>query len=209
MIVYRDKTRSTSPRVPQHLTGAADLCRRESTNGRLVGVCDPVCFNEPEASAAVWHELGDGWAFCLTAPLAQKDVTQLIRQTSEVIPTAPVTDAMGRVWYVATILKDDGKFALPVPWGKDPVTGQWERSPTPAQAAWIKAATGARAEIDANRLTEIPFSVAAEWVSTLLCATYHLTPDILAALNLLDDKLVVGVMLAAAGYAAVEAAANG
>lgn len=207
MIVYRDKSKSTSPRVPLHLSGAADLCRRDTANGRLVAIADPIYLGEPDASAQ-WHDLGDDWEVCLARPMTQTSLNMLMRRTPAALPFAEVVDAKGFTWYVLTALDANGKLALPVPFGKDPTTGQWRRAPTAEQATWIAAAEGARAEIAAERLSEIPIDVAAEWASTLLAATYHVTTDVLAVTGLLDDKLALGVMLCNSGIDLAEMAAS-
>jgi hypothetical protein len=214
MILYRDlrRPRPTAFRAPPHLADAAGLARREATAGDLLALVDPMYLDEPPAGTA-WHAIDDDFAVCLVGPLDQATLNRQLRQQPVAIPTAAVQDAAGRTWIVPRILGAAGALLLPVPWGTDPVTGQWARVPTAVQATWIAAAQTARGEILAAAercaggeiVLDLPIDVAARLTSTLCTATYHLSPQVIQRLALLDDRLSIGALVHAAGVAGLAA----
>lgn len=206
MIVYRD-TLGGGQRTPPHLVGAASLVRRATSRGDLLAIGNPLVVQQPP-DGSVWHKLPEMWDVCLVGDLTPGDIAALGRRDPSAIRTTLVRDARGRPWIAPVIFNASGGMALPVPWGRDATTGQWRRSPTAAQAAWIAAATAARSEILASDgvdagaavgIATVPIEVSAEWAATLLCAVYHLSREVIQALALLDDALVLQVLLAAAG----------
>lgn len=198
MILYQDISGQAhqSPRTPAHLVGASGLVRRQSDAGDLVSVGDPMyCCNIP--ASPKWRAVGDQWQGCLVGEL----VPALLLRKDEGLPAILATaDAQGRSWHAPVILAPDGAVALPLPLGRDD-DGVWKRVPSEMQARWIATAKAARAELVGGGIAGVPIAAAADWACTLLEAIYHLTAAELGAFALLDDRLMLGVLLAAAGLA--------
>ncbi len=204
MLIYRDtrRPRSPAPRWPSHLVGAEHLCRRESDDGDLVAIADPLFLNPP-APETIWHPLPDDWEFCLIGAL---DPESLARRDPG-CPLLMVRDSSGHPWRIPAILDPDGQIALPMKLGitgKELVNGsevdRWEHRPTAEQAALITAARGARIEILAGRLDQLALSVACSWMSMIIPKTYHLSPPMIAPLEVLDNRLIGHGLMACAGY---------
>ncbi len=197
MILYRDISRPASPRWPSWLEGAENLCRRGSDKGDMIAITDPMVF--PPAEGLKWRDIDDGWQ---VAQVGAPDVPQLIRSRTD-CGTLTVADGRGALWLVPAVLDPEGGVAMATPLAC--VGGKWGRQPTVEQAAIIDAAQAARVEILANRLHLVPVDAACSWVCILLAAVYHLNPDAIGALGLLDDLMIPRVLLAAAGFPPPEA----
>ncbi len=192
MILYRDISHPASPRWPTWLEGAENLCRRGSDKGDLVAITEPLVF--PPGDGLKWRDIGDGWQVAKAGPI---DMAPLVRHRTD-CETLTVADGRGAVWLVPAVLDPAGNVTMAVPLAC--MDGKWSRQPSPEQAAIIEAAQAARAEIVSDRLSQVPVDAACSWVCILLAAVYHLNPETIGALALLDDHLIPRVLLAAAGF---------
>lgn len=200
MIIYRD--RRLTPRHPLWLSGCANLARVDLVGGGcLVAAGDPwrLALREDQE----WHELEDGWEVCLDGEPEQ----ELLLRSAPGLSSIEVIDANERTWLVPAVLTPDGRPAMPMRLGivgHDLVDGQrvprWDRRPTPAQQRLIAIATAVRGELDAGTFRDLPAATAAEMTGQLLAATYHLTPSVVGALSLLDDRICIRALLACAGH---------
>lgn len=212
-IIYRNREREPSAdRCPPWLVGALDLQRQSASDGDLIGFWQPLyCDAAVETQRAMWHDLSDHWQVCLVGELVP---ATMLRQAADTPALLPVADSKGRAWHAPAILQPppagdrvvgDGTVAIPLAFGKNPA-GTWCRCPTPAQAAWIGAAQAARREIVAGTIASVPLSVVSEWALVLTTAVYHLNDEVIAALGLYDDRLVLQTLLASAGCIPTQAA---
>ena len=188
MILYLDKL--DRKETPAWLEGAADLHCRQSTDGRFWGVGDAF-FVGPQPTAK-WADCGDGLSACVINPL---DCGPLSRSLSW-CKTGVTPDLYGRVWRYPVALSYGGERAFHVSYGPDflpLLTDQQKHCEDIARAARgaLMAAT-----LDGQPLA---MSLACAWTAELLSITNHVTPKILAALGLLDDALIGGVLYGAAG----------
>ncbi len=192
MIILRDQHYRGGVRLPAWLEGCSELQRMQTDNGDLITAGDPLFLVDPVG--AVWHELGDGYQVTTTNGI---DHHRYLRRRSD-IERILVRDAQAREWFAPRILDEAGDCALAVPWGK--LDGVRVRKPTGEQQRCITSANAARKEILAGRIGDIPIDIIAEWVHALLEATYHLSGEIIDALELMDDTLALGVMFASSGF---------
>lgn len=204
MIVYKDTRtpRSSAPRWPSHLVGAANLCRRESPDGDLVAITDPIYLGPPPEGTA-WHPLPDDWEFCSVGPLDPETLVRMHPACSFLM----VRDAQGHPWRIPAVLDPEGQPALPMKLGvvgHDLVDGQqiprWEHRPTSEQSAVLASARAARAEILAGRYAELSLSIACAWISVLLPLTYHVVSAMVSPLEILDNRLIGQGLMACAGF---------
>ncbi len=192
MILVRDTLSHGGTRLPDWLAGCRELQRVQTDCGDVLTAGDPLFITIPPHLA--WHDLGDGWQVTSNGGV---DHDRYMRMRPD-IETAPVRDAQGKMWAAPIVLDQQGHCAMPLPWGK--VDGIRMRCPTAEQQRLINASEAARAEILAQRLDQVPINIIAEWVHALLAATYHLSGDVIDALQIMDDNLAAGVLLAASGY---------
>lgn len=194
MLIYRDDNKGH--RLPAWLERAPNVCRRASFAGDLLAIGDPIYLDEP--AGAVWHALPDQWSCCLTGDFRPQDHLRLGAEAPDLLP---IQDASGRAWHAPAVLTPDvsgpGTIALALPWSRS-ADGVIERQPREDQRPLITAARGARAEILAGKLAQVPIAVAAEWAATLLAGAYHIPREAILAL-FLDDRIVVQVLMASAG----------
>lgn len=188
MILYLDKKDRKDP--PDWLAGASDLCVRSSAEGRYWGIGDAF-FIGPQP-AAKWADLGDGVSACVINPLKCAPLVRSLPWCK----TSETPDLFGRTWRYPLALSYGGERAFHVSYGPDflpLLTDQQKRCEDIARAA-----RGAlmSATLDGEHLQ---MSLACAWTAELLSITNHVTPKVLAALGLLDDALIGGVLYGAAG----------
>ena len=207
MLVYRDRAlRDGGPRYPVSLVGAADLCRVEAASGAIVWVGDQLIV--PNVPDAAWADLpgtieGGSWQ---VANLGKIDLLPL-RRADGPWWYHHVNDAAGRGWQVPAILGPDGHPAFPIPVrliGFEEVAGehvpQYARQAPPEHARLIEIARAARTEIEACKLDQVEIQPLMSWTTALLAAGQRIHPIALAALGLVDDRLVFRALMAAAGF---------
>jgi hypothetical protein len=170
------------------------LLHRDTADGHLVGVGDALTFTQPRALS----DLSDGWRVGRNSKdFDPAGVTRLISWAD----CAHVRDVHGRQWLCPIIQTPDGSRAFRTAYGPS-----WLPALTPEQTRAEEIAAAARSAFASGA----PMSVACQWAAELLCLTHHLTPDVIASLNLLDDVLVVGVLQTACSRELEKgAAANG
>lgn len=192
MIVYLDISDRQGVNWPEWLADAGNRLHRDSQKGAMYSIGEPLIF--PDAEALRWLDMGDGWRVAMSGGL---ELSPLLRIRTD-LPMIEIHDAKGRPWMTPAVLSPQGTPILPVP--LTCIGGQWQRTPTPEQAAMIQAAQAARSEIEAGRIASIPLAAAASWACTLLSAAYHLPPAAIGALGLLDDRLIIRALMSSAGF---------
>lgn len=191
MILFRNPTSATQA-APPWLEGCAEVQCLTAEGATVFAACDPLYLSAPVERA--WRPLEDGWQVALVG-VAESE--RLVRRRKD-LEYASVEDSSGQGWLVPAVLTPDGDVALTLPWGLQ--EGIRARKPTEEQRRLIAAAQAARVEILAGRIGETPIDIAAEWVHALLASAYHLPGTAFDALELIDDRLALRVMLAAAGF---------
>jgi len=192
MIVYLHP--SQSPRTPPWLEGfqppdsvPVELCRRETEYGHLIGVGDPLIFDSPPLRD--YCEIADGWR---VARVGDLDPLHLLR-AQRWARTVRVESIDGLRWQAPVILDADGEEAYLVSYGGP----DFLPLRTPVQQRCHDVAVAARAAIEAKR--ELDMAPACRWAAVLLSATHHVSPEVLAVLGLLDDRLITETLAAATG----------
>lgn len=181
MIIYR------AQECPPWLDGAADLCIRQGAGCVYYGVCDPAYFSPPEKG---WARVADG----IDAAIVGR-ATDYPLQRRQTVACITAESATGERWAVPRILTAAGERAFPVPIGPD-----WLPEPTTEQAHAIAVATAARATLIADHESGgagIDSAAAARWAADLLSFSNHITPEVLLALRLLDEALVLATITGA------------
>ncbi len=161
--------------------GFAVVHKEQSDGTHVVGIGDPLIFPVPRTSA----DLGSGWQVAQNT--TDFDPLGTERQITWA-DTTYVRDLKGRNWLVPVIQTAEGLRAFRVAYG-----AAWLPLLTAEQTRAEEICTAARSAF----VSGAPMAVACQWAAELLCLTHHLTPEVVAALGLLDDVLVVGVLQAA------------
>ncbi len=196
MLAWRSKSGGV-PIVPVALDGweprgaNAQLVHRESEGGHIVGVGDPLIWNNPRR----WELLSDNWSVALVpgVPFEPRLLTRLQGWAD----VAEVQDMQRRTWHAPCIRRKGGGRAFRVAYGRD-----WLPALTPEQE---RAEAICAAVVEAIE-QETPMSVACQWAAELLSLTHHVTPEALAAVALIDDTLALEVLRVAANLEIEKAA---
>lgn len=188
MIRFRDS--KSRPTPPAWLAGAADLVQRASPHGMLWGVGDALTLD----GGGVWHDMGEGYA--VAGPVDAHDAYQ---KRQSWFSTVGVEDLSGRVWQIPRILDGNGDRAFRVSYGPG-----FTPSLTAEQYAMMELAQAARDGVSASEsgVQDVDMSIACQWAASFLSVAYHLSPDAIAHLCILDDALVVGAIQASCGLRA-------
>ncbi len=189
MIVYLTRG---APRVPPWLadfkppgSSLVQLCRRETRHGHLVGIGNPLLFAEPPVET--FCDLDDGWR---VAQVGDVDPLQILRR-QEWCRSRRVESLDGRRWQPPEILDADGERCFLVAYaGRDFLPRL-----TPTQERCEEVAKVARQMILGGG--GIDMQPACRWAAVLLSATHHVSPECLAELGLIDDRVAVGTLEAA------------
>ncbi len=183
MLVWKTQSGGV-PVVPACLEGwgprdGAALVHREIADGHVVGIGDPLVWNQPRR----WEDVGDGWSVALVpgTVLEPRYLTRLQGWAD----VGAVRDMHGRIWHAPVIRRVGGGRAFRVAYGRD-----WLPALTPEQA---RAEEIVAAALDAAN-QDTPMAVACQWAAELLSMTNHITPAALAATALMDETLAVGVV---------------
>ena len=196
MIVYRDISRSDRIGPPPWLEGCADVVTREDGNGRLHALGDSRLLGPSERG---WVALADGWEARVLEPLR----TEALARPLPWCPIVHVPDILGRLWAVPAVLTTTGTPQIVAPIGPD-----WHPRPTETQARALRVAQWFRQAIDAAvpqdpnaqpAAAGIPAAEAARAAAELLSLANGITGEVLLALGLLDERLVLRTGMAAAG----------
>jgi hypothetical protein len=191
MIVYRDSRKLSGPTCPEWLSewkpgsaGVHSLCHRDTADGHLVGVGDPLLFSPPRR----WFDVDQDWQ----AGSIGKDLNHgVLARDLLWCESRACADLADRVWMAPVILTAGGDRAFRVAYGSN-----WLPSLTPEQTRAEKVAVAAR---EALLSGGADMAIACQWAAELLCVTYHLHVQVIAGLALLDDRLVPEVLATAAG----------
>jgi hypothetical protein len=185
--VIRFLDRLSRPTAPAWLAGAEGLAQRRCRDGVLWAIGDPITLGDD----GPWIDIGDG--ISVAGPVESHAEYE---RNAAWLRTVTVSDLRGRAWEVPVILDERGERAFCVSYGAD-----FLPAPTPEQYRMLDIAKAARdALIAASSGTQdIPMQMACRWAAELLCASYHLTPETVAALAILDDELVLQIIGNAVG----------
>jgi hypothetical protein len=200
MLIYRDirSPRPTAFRVPPWLENCANLVRQTVEGQDQFWCGDPAV--RPTVPAKAWHPLPDDFEVANIGPL---DPMTLLRNRNDLMVTGDtVTDGQGRRWRGLVVFDADNTCHLTLKWGRAPGATTLSRIPEDWQLPLLAGAAAARAEIEANRLDQVPIDAAMSWLIPLLCEIYHLHPEVIIQERLIDDRLATALMRISAGYAA-------
>jgi hypothetical protein len=160
--------------------GGAQLVHRDLGNGQhVVGVGDPIVWNAPRH----WDELSDGWSAALVPGVPFEP--RLLARIQGWADVAAVEDMHRRTWLAPLIRRKGGGRAFRVSYGRN-----WLPSLTAEQ---IRAEEICAAALEAAE-QDTPMAVACQWAAELLSMSHHVTPDVLAALALIDETLAINVL---------------
>jgi hypothetical protein len=185
MIVYLD-TNPDRDTPPPWLVGAHNLHRRDGAGRRWWGVGSTPWLVGPHDGD--WQDLDDGWRCLLVGEL---DPVEL-RRAQRWCDTEPAVDLAGRRWAAPVILGPDGLPIFRVNYGGRDFLPLL----TPEQLQAKAVAEAARQALASGGI-DGPF--ARQWVATLLAITHHLSVQVIGALGILDDALVLSTLQPAAG----------
>jgi hypothetical protein len=160
--------------------GDAQLVHRDLGHGaHAVGVGDPLVWNPPRQ----WAELEDGWKVALV-PGSPFD-PRLLARVQGWADVVPVEDMHRRTWLAPLIRRKGGGRAFRVAYGRN-----WLPALTPEQTRAEEICAAALEAAD----QDTPMSVACQWAAELLSMSHHITPEVLAALALVDETLTLNVL---------------
>lgn len=205
MIYWR--TTSSGAQLPPWLDGCQNLTVHGGAGtARVVGLKGKP-WHQPPPEEAAWRDCGDGWQAIAWGPWS---TAGLLRDQMR-LEVVPALDGDNREWLAPLVLQPYplDQLAFDVPLGAD-----WKPEPTEEQRLLVNVAMWARDEIvkglqkqwpdDHETLHQglniiLPHDRTAMAVSDLLCACYHMNQGTLQACRLLDKRLMLGVLQAAAG----------
>lgn len=184
MIVWRNSYLGGQPAVPPCLEGWEprgdfQLVHRDTAEGHVVGVGDPLVWSPPRR----WQSVADGWEVSIV-PGAKISPSALAR-VQIWCDVSAVEDLQRRPWFAPSIRRKGGGRAFRVAYGRD-----WLPELTPDQRRAEEICAAVQDAIG----QETPMTVACQWAAELLTMTHHLTTEAFAALALLDEPLVVGTL---------------
>jgi hypothetical protein len=186
MIVIRDPHQRRAP--PPWMAGAPNLQEREAQAGKLWGI-GPAWLLGPADHG--WESLPDGYQVRLVGEIEP----QLLRRRQVWCDTMLAHSMDGAPWIVPVILSVDGRRSFRVNYGPNYLpTLTDEQGHALAVAEEVRtllAAISERQGVDASLMVR--------YAAYLLALTNHITPEILAALRLIDDVLALDTLTAASG----------
>lgn len=192
MLLYRDTLHGSRRDPPPWLVGVADVHCREGARGRLWGAGDGRVVGEQQH----WLDLDDGWQ-CSAVGKAEPETC---RREIAWADCGKVLSLAGEVWSAPILLTSDGNRAFRVAYGDD-----WLPALTPEQERAEAVANAAREALlravpsEDNPGEGLPMRVACQWAAELLSLAQGVTPQIIARLRVMDDRLAVGALMVATG----------
>lgn len=189
MILYEDTRANSRQGPPSWLVGAGELCQREGLGVplRWWGIGDPWLCGPQEHAA--WHDLEDGWRVCLVGGRINPGI---LNRDQRWCDHGEAVDLQGNRWGAPIIIAEDGSPIFRVRYGKDFLPAK-----TPEQSRAEKVATAASGAIKSGALASMDMAVACQWAAELQATTKHVTTEVIAALGLMDDALVLSTLIAA------------
>ena len=190
MLLVCDNRAATRKEAPPWMEGAGNLQTRDGEGKRWWGIGDGYLCGPQER--ATWRPLPNDLSVTLVGAF---DPRTLSHQQLW-CPTAAVADLKGRVWLAPAVLSPDGGRQFRTSYGED-----WLPLLTPEQDTAEKMANAARHALIASSTdgSGLPMPAAAHWAAELLASVNHVSPRAIAALGLMDDALLMGVLLCASG----------
>jgi hypothetical protein len=161
----------------------------EDVKGRLWCVGDPLRLCG--APDRVWIDLEDGWQVRMTKEGPEPESLAYVTPWAGHVP---IRDGEGRAWKAPRILSQSGDTIFRVRYGGK----SWLPILSEAQQAAESCARAARASFLSTE-REVPREAACAWAESFLRVLHPISPGAIAALGLLDDPLIVGVLKVAAG----------
>lgn len=191
MIIVRDLKHQERPDPPPWMVGAGNRHCREDIDGRLWGIGDGYLLGPRDKDS--WRDIGDGYQVSLHGEAVP---TALMRRQNW-YDVSPVESLTGIVWMAPSILTPQCTRAFRTRIGPDFLPA--------LSIEQVRLEAIARAARDALEQAKagndgVPMSVCGRWVAELMCEIYHLTPEIIAHLALLDETLIVTYLGLAAAY---------
>lgn len=197
MIIVRDRKPGRSD-PPPWLADAADLTSLEDGDGRLWCAGDGLRLTP--APDRAWTSLADDWHVRMTKEGPEPE------RLARVLPWAAgveVSDGAGRRWQAPRILSAEGNRLFRVRYAG----ATWTPVLTEEQAtveAMAQAARDAFLALDSAKeagqpVINPPREAACTWAAHFLCVWHPLSVEVVAALGLLDDLLLVDTLKVAAG----------
>lgn len=191
MLVYRDTKAATRRQAPPFLDGAADLFERADRNGqfRYWGIGNAHLVGE----RSDWQDMEDGFQVSVAGPINPQQFRRVMRWCR----TVQVEDTQGRQWTAPVILNEHGDRSILVTYGRDFLPAL-----TNAQTRAVEIAKAARDALVGAQEVEgggLDMAVAARWTAELLSLTHHVSMEVLAVLELIDEALILAVLSATTG----------
>jgi len=191
VLVYQDTRAAGRTTPPPWLDGAADLHARESLDHsqRWWGIGNAHLVGPRDGGEA----LDDGWHVSIAGRINPQEFRRVMRWCR----TTEARDTAGRAWAAPVILSTGGDRTILVAYGKDFLPAL-----TPAQDRAVSIARAAREALETAHEVDgagLDMSLAARWTAELLALTHHVDMGTLAALQLVDEALILAVLSAATG----------
>jgi hypothetical protein len=196
MILYRDK-KSGRTAPPPWLDGAPDLVSRDSADGRLWTVGDPLLLGP----ALRWTDLDDGWQARILDPL--DPATLFRRDLMQTYAVSEVHDLRGLSWFAPVLVDADGNRLFRCSRGKD-----WRPVLAPAQEHALEACHDARS-IFLSGDSALPVEAGCQYAAEFLALVNCVSPEVMATLGLMDERLALEVLQAATSQTVKASVDNG
>jgi hypothetical protein len=178
----------TKPTPPPWLGRCPHLSHREVREGFAFGIGEGHYLTPPPEGAQV---LEGGWSVWMNADGPQPET---LTRRGTPYPVSLVMDGQDHLWAAPIILLADGSRAFKVHYGKT-----WLPELTATQQELMTRAGEARLWLDEfERTGSMPNpSLGAATAARFLSETSHVTMEVIGALLLMDDVLMLAVLLAA------------
>jgi hypothetical protein len=181
--------RQSRPTPPPWMEGARDLASVVCHHGIIWSCAEPALIT----GDGPWSDLADGYAIGGKAEEADLDA---LTRAATCYTTADVVDLRGWIWQAPLVINEAGERQFAVGYGDD-----WLPVLTTEQEKAVQMATEARLAFGQQLVGAgegVNMRAGCAWTAHFLCLIYHLTPQILAKLRLIDDALVLQTLACAA-----------
>lgn len=197
MIIVRDRRPGRSD-PPPWLVDAVDLTSREDGDGRLWCAGDGLRL--APAPDRAWSVLADDWHVRMTKEGPESE------RLAKVLPWASgmeIQDGSGHRWQAPRILSSDGHRLFRVryagPNWTPVLTDEQTAVETVSRAARDAFLSLASAREQGIQGVSPPREASCAWAAALLCVCHPLSSEVIGALGLLDDLLIVDTLKVASG----------